>query len=98
MRPTALRGFFTGPINPVIGAALYERIPRDLRARVFSLLSAGVMVATPIGGLIAGYLTQIAGLQGTLLIYAAVYLAATGSLVVNPAVREMDRPQTSTPA
>lgn len=87
----ALGGFLAGPINPVIGATMYERVPRDLRARVFSLLSAGVMVATPLGGLLAGFLLERVGLQSTLLVYAAIYLLATGSLFFNPAVRRMDQ-------
>ncbi len=86
----ALGGFMAGPINPVIGATMYERVPRDLRARVFSLLSAGVMVAMPLGGLLAGFLLERVGLHNTLLFYAAVYLIATGSLFIIPAVRRMD--------
>ncbi len=85
-----VNGLLAGPINPIIGTAMYQRIPREMRARVFGLLSAGVLVATPIGGLLAGFLTQQSGLRETLLIYAAIYIVATGSLLFNRSVRQLD--------
>jgi MFS family permease len=84
-----------GPINPIIGAALYERIPREMRARVFGLISAGVLVATPLGGLLAGFLAQQAGLRETLLIYTVIYTIATGSPLFNPSVRELNQPNST---
>jgi MFS family permease len=86
----ALGGILAGPINPVIDSVMYERTPRAMRARVFGLLSAGVLAAMPFGGLMAGVLQETLGLYKTLLLYALIYLVTTGSLLIIPAVRLMD--------
>jgi MFS family permease len=87
---TALAGFCIGPINPIIGTLEYERIPRKLRAQVLGAVTAGATLGTPLGGLVAGYLGAAIGLRTTLLVLGGCYLAATLSLLVNPALRQMD--------
>ena len=37
----AVGGFAAGPLNPVLGAVEYERIPARLRGRVFGAITAG---------------------------------------------------------
>ena len=50
----AIAGIGIGPINPILGTLGYERVPPELRARVFGALSAGVMAGRadrrPAGG------------------------------------------------
>jgi MFS family permease len=87
---SAAAGFFIGPVNPIIGTLEFERIPRHLRAQVLGAVTAGVTMGTPLGGLVAGYLGAALGLHTTLLLLGGCYLAATLSLLVNPALRDMD--------
>ena len=87
-----IAGFFIGPINPLIDTLEYERVPQELRARVFGATTAGAMIGTPLGGLLAGLCAAGIGARTTLLAFGACYLAATLSLLVNPALKRMERP------
>jgi len=84
-------GMAAGPINPIIGVISYERIPAEIRARVFGLTSAGVLIAMPVGGLLAGYMLEWFGLTTALAIYGVIYVLAIGSLIFNPDANELDR-------
>jgi MFS family permease len=87
---SAVAGFCIGPVNPIISTISYERIPRPMRAQVLGAVTAGVTMGTPLGGLLAGYLGAALGIRTTLLMLGACYLAATLSLLVNPALRQME--------
>jgi MFS family permease len=89
----AVCGFFIGAINPIFDTVAYQRIPVALRARVFGVLTAGAMLGSPLGGLIAGSVTPAIGITATLLLFGAVYFISTSSLLVNPALRGMDAPR-----
>jgi hypothetical protein len=80
-----------GQINPLTRTLEYERVPAALRARVFGTITAGAMVGTPLGGLLSGVCAAALGAQATLLVFGAVYLLATVSLLVNPALKGMER-------
>jgi MFS family permease len=84
-------GLCLGQINPLTRTLEYERVPAALRARVFGTITAGAMVGTPLGGLLAGVCAATIGTQATLLVFGAVYLLATVSLLVNPALKRMER-------
>jgi MFS family permease len=88
----AVCGFFIGAINPIFDTVAYERTPVALRARVFGVLTAGAMLGSPLGGLIAGGIVPAIGITLSLLLFGAVYFIATSSLLVNPALRGMDAP------
>ena len=91
------RGSGSGPINPILGTLGYERVPPELRARVFGALSAGVMAGAPIGALLAAACVELAGLQATLIGFGVVYLVCTLSPLVVPAWRDAGRPARSSP-
>jgi MFS family permease len=86
-------GLAVGPLNPIMSTVEQEQVPQEMRARVFGTTSAGVMLGIPLGGFAGGFLVQAAGLQPTLLILGACYLLTTASLLVNPALRAMDKPE-----
>lgn len=86
----AVCGLCIGPVNPLFGTLEYERVPAAKRARVFGAMTAGSFLGTPLGGLLAGGLAPAIGITPCLLLFGAVYLVATGSLLVNPALRAMD--------
>ena len=67
----ALLGLAAGPINPLISAVLYERVPADLRGRVIGAATAGVNMAAPLGVLLGGVLLDRLGLRP---VYALVSL------------------------
>ncbi|HEX6799596.1 MAG TPA: MFS transporter [Ktedonobacterales bacterium] len=93
----AVCGFFIGPVNPLFDTVAYERVPAALRARVFGALTAGAMLGTPLGGLIAGLLGPAIGVEPSMLVFGTLYAAATLSLLVNPGLRVADeRPSPST--
>jgi MFS family permease len=94
-----LGGLGAAALNPIIGAVMYERVPESLHARVFGLSHALAWAGIPLGGLVGGMLVQWLGLTSALLVFAALYLAATLLPFVDPAWRRLDdRPAKPAPA
>ena len=89
----AVCGLFIGAINPIFDTVAYERVPAGLRARVFGVLTAGAMLGSPLGGLIAGAIVPSIGIMPSLLLFGAIYTVATVSLLVNPSLRGMNKPR-----
>lgn len=85
-------GLAAGPLNPIIGTLAQERVPAELRGRVFGALTAGSYIAMPFGIVLAGFLVAGLGVQRILFILAACYLVVTFSLLANRALREMNAP------
>ena len=86
-------GLAAGPINPIISTVIFERVPRHVRGRVMSTITAGAFVAMPIGMLVFGFISEQFGVITAIVIIAASYLAVTLFTFVNPAMREMDQPR-----
>src|SRR5579883_231441 len=87
----ALAGLAIGPINSLINTVLQERTPPALRARVWGVLSAGTMAGIPLGTFASGFVITWIGLRATLLAMGVLYLLATLSILVNPALKQMER-------
>lgn len=80
----------SGPLNPLLVTVRHERIPAELRGRVFSTFSAISQVAAPMGMLAAGFAIERFGLRGTIAgIAIASQLIAVGMIFV-PAFRRLD--------
>src|SRR5258707_7897895 len=45
----AMVGLAVSPVNPIMSTVFYERIPVQMRARVLGAVTAGVLVAIPLG-------------------------------------------------
>lgn len=86
-----LTGLAAGPINPLLNTVEYERVPVDLRGRVFGAISAGAMLATPLGALFSGIGVDRLGLAGALLLTGTIYFITTASLLFNRATIDLDR-------
>lgn len=84
-------GLAAGALNPLIGATQYERVPADLRARVFGLVTAGAWAGMPLGGLLGGLSAGIVGIRPTFAIIAIVYMTVTLSPLLGGAWRLMER-------
>lgn len=83
--------FVGAPINPLAVTVRHERIPADLRGRVFATFSAVALVAAPLGVVAAGFLIERVGFAATALgLAAGSQLVGVGMLFV-PALRELDR-------
>lgn len=93
-----LAGLAAGSLNPIMSTVQFERVPPALRARVFGTVTAGAFLGMPLGVLITGYALEWVGLRPVLLALGTMYLITTLSLLINPALREMDRqPQPDAP-
>jgi predicted MFS family arabinose efflux permease len=75
----------------IFGAVQYERIPPDMRGRVFGTITAGAWAAMPLGILLGGILTEQFGVRPLLIALGFTYLATTCSMAVIPAMHEMNR-------
>ncbi|MGP4088092.1 MFS transporter [Streptomyces sp. KR55] len=98
----AVSGFGAGFLNPIIGAVLFERVPRPMLGRVNALGDSLAWSGIPLGGLIAGAAVAAVGLVPVLLAGGATYFLTTNLTGLRPEWREMDRtrgrdPRHSTP-
>jgi MFS family permease len=94
----AVKGLAAGPLNPVLGAVEYERIPPALRGRVFGAITAGAWAAIPLGTVLGGLAVDAVGVQASLAAIALAYVAVTGYGFANTAFRAMDARPLARPA
>jgi MFS family permease len=85
-----LTGLVAGPINPVLTTVAQERVPTELRGRVFGTMTAVAYVVIPLGMVLAGLAVEQFSVTVTLLIIAASYLLVTAAQFLNPVLHEMD--------
>jgi MFS family permease len=84
-------GFGAGFLNPIVGAIMFESIPKGLVGRVISLIGAATMVLMPFGGLFAGLVVDNAGIAAALWICGSLYLIAALAPLAIPSFRRMNR-------
>ncbi|MEU6478540.1 MFS transporter [Streptomyces sp. NPDC047017] len=87
----AVGGFGAGFLNPVLGAVLFERVPRHMLGRVNALGDSLAWAGIPLGGLLAGWAVAAAGLVPMLLAWGSAYFLTTNLAGLRPEWREMDR-------
>ncbi len=80
-----------GPLNPIIGAVEFERIPETMRGRVFGAVTAGAWIAMPLGMLFGGIFTEKLGTFPMLIFLGTTYLIVTMSMAFIPAMKEMNK-------
>ncbi|POX37498.1 MFS transporter [Streptomyces sp. Ru73] len=90
----AASGFGAGFLNPILGAVVWERIPRRLLGRVGALGDSLAWAGIPLGGLLAGAAVGWAGLVPVLAVSGAAYFLATNLAGLRREWREMDRERT----
>lgn len=86
-----IAGLAVGAINPLISTIEQEKIPVEMRARVFGTISAGALAGIPLGTFASGYVVTWLGLRTTLIVIGVIYLLTTLSLLVNPALKGMEQ-------
>lgn len=87
-----IAGLAISPVTPIALTVVQERLPTEMRARVFGTISASILIGIPLGTFLSGFMVTWFGLSATLFVMGAVYLVTTLSLLVNPAMRKMERP------
>ncbi len=85
----AIAGVAAGPLNGILGAAQYTRIPEAMRGRALGIVRAIAWMAIPLGGLAGGWLISTIGLRATFLSLGTLYVATALSSAVNPGLREI---------
>jgi MFS family permease len=83
-------GIACGFLNPILGAVLFERIPKALMGRVSSMNLAMSWSLIPFGGLVGGLAVTAIGLSPALLAVGTAYLLTTMLPAVQPRWREID--------
>jgi MFS family permease len=92
--PALLVAFFLGGVALEIFAiswdqSLQSHVPRASLARVYSYDMVGSFVAVPLGEVFAGPAAHQFGTRPTLLVCAAIIVAATLAAVSTPSVRRL---------
>jgi len=88
---TFITSIGAGPINPIIGAVEFERIPAYMRGRVFGAVTASAWIAMPLGMLLGGVLTEKFGTFIMMIGLAITFLITTLSMAFIPAMTEMNK-------
>ncbi|KNX36572.1 MFS transporter [Luteipulveratus halotolerans] len=91
----AAGGFASGFINPILGAVIFERIPKPLMGRVSSLNTALCWALIPFGGLVGGLLVTGLGVSWAMLVVGLAYFVTTLAPLVRKSFREFGTPQRS---
>lgn len=87
----ALSGLGAGPLNPIIDTICYERVPREMRGRVFGVITAAAWVAIPLGVLVGGLVLEGISLRATIIATGTAYLLTALTLWFNPAIQLMNQ-------
>ncbi len=87
----AVTGVVYGPIQPIYNYVMQTRAPHHLRGRVVGVMAGLTYAAGPLGLLVAGPLTDAAGLQVTFLALAVPILLIGVVACGLPSLRELDR-------
>ena len=83
-------GFGSGFLNPILGAVMFERIPREMVGRASAMSVAMSWSLMPFGGILGGVLIAGIGISPALLVVGAAYFLATMSPVLDKRLRGMD--------
>lgn len=86
----AVVGVGTGTINPIAATAMQERIPAPLRGRVLGAVMASVLIAAPLGVLLAGVTIEAIGVRPMIVAAGGALLAAVLAILLHPAFGDLD--------
>ncbi|MEE6175726.1 MFS transporter [Mycobacterium sp. 050134] len=86
----AITGLVYGPIQPIYNYVMQTRAPHHLRGRVLGVMTGLTFAAGPLGLLVAGPLTDAAGLTATFLALALPIVVVGLVATRLPSLRELD--------
>jgi len=84
-------GLAVGPLNPIIGTLEFERVPAEMRGRVFGAITAGAYIAIPLGVLLGSSGLALLDIRLVLGLIGAGYLLTILIGYLSPATRKMER-------
>lgn len=90
-----LFGLAFGPMNPILNTVGMERVPKDMRSRVFGLENALGFIAAPLGPLVAGFAVEAVGLRPTFTVLAILFAVLSVLQSFSRTLREMERPSSA---
>ncbi|RKN40613.1 MFS transporter [Micromonospora endolithica] len=88
---TFLSGIGIAVVNPLLGVALYERVPAELQTRVIGLAGSLAFAGLPVGALLGGWTVTAYGLVPALLA-AAVFALLVTTIPLLTALRSQPAP------
>jgi MFS family permease len=80
-------GFAAGFLNPIIGAVMFERIPKPVVGRVVAIVGSLTWALIPFGGVYAGLLVDNLGITGAMATTAALYMIPALAPAIFPRFR-----------
>lgn len=83
-------GLGIGPISPLVFIVLQERVPAELRGRVFGMFTALANASIPIAMATAGYVVDGLGLRPTFILVTGAMIALTASITLAPVFRDIE--------
>ncbi|MEB4210225.1 MFS transporter [Mycobacterium sp. 94-17] len=87
----AITGLVYGPIQPIYNFTMQTRAPQRLRGRIVGVMTGLTYAAGPLGLLVAGPLTDAAGLKVTFLVLAVPIMLIGLVACRLPSLYELDR-------
>jgi MFS family permease len=81
---------FSGAINPIFQVAFQVRTPESMRPRVFGMVTAGNLMAVPVGALLIGPLIELIGVIWTMAIVASIGTIGPLICLAVPVFRQID--------
>lgn len=85
-----LLGILAGPVNPMLSTIYQERVPANMRGRVFGLAGAISLSMMPFGRLLGGMVIDWFGLSTLLLVQAIGFAAIGVALLLLPDLKLLD--------
>ncbi len=83
-------GFISGPLNPLLVTVRHERIPPEMRGRVFSTFSAVAQIAQPLGMPVGGTAIEVFGFTPAVVAFGVAMLLLAVGLTRVRVLRQMD--------
>ncbi|WP_089154203.1 MFS transporter [Micromonospora sp. NBS 11-29] len=96
---TFVSGIGIAAVNPLLGAALYQRVPGPLQTRVLGISGSVAFLGLPVGALLGGWSVAVLDLTPALLVMSVVCLVLTVvPLLFTRAPADRPAPVAPTPA
>lgn len=86
-----LGGAAYGPWSPLLTTVASERVPEDVRGRVFGILTAVSVIAVPVGVLVVGLSLEIVGVRPFMMMIAFALAAVAVAVSITPEIRKLNR-------
>lgn len=80
----------SGLVNPMLITIIMKETPQHMLGRVMGVISAGAMVAAPLGMIAVGPVLDAVGLRGTFIGISAILFAVFLMVIANRTIRQMD--------